>query len=157
MAPSKKSAKPPASAPAVTASPRKTRSSTAGKRVVPPPAKTLAAKKPPSKKARLTKEMGSGKESSLADSSSAKSVVIEACKQCNSFKTRANMVKEGLESAVAGIAVTINPDKPRRGCFEIRDGSGEVFISLLDMKRPYKPMKDLDMDKVIEDIIKKIN
>ncbi|KAJ6827269.1 selenoprotein H-like [Iris pallida] len=150
MAPRKKSANPPA--PAVNTSPRKTRSTAAGKRVVPPP-----AAKPPKKKARPAKEKGDGKEPSLADSSSVKSVVIEACKQCNSFKTRANMVKEGLESAVAGIAVTINPDKPRRGCFEIRDGSGEVFISLLDMKRPFKPMKDLDMDKVIEDIVQKIN
>ncbi|XVE71374.1 hypothetical protein DITRI_Ditri10aG0145200 [Diplodiscus trichospermus] len=83
-------------------------------------------------------------------------VVIEHCKQCNSFKTRAFQVRDGLEKGVPGIKVLLNPEKPRRGCFEIREEGGEKFISLLDMKRPFKPMKDLDMDKVISDIIDKI-
>ncbi|KAJ6828017.1 putative selenoprotein H [Iris pallida] len=160
MAPRKTSAKKSAPAPAVTASPRKTRSATAGKRVVPPP--IAAAKKPPTKRPKIaTKEKVNEKPTaekgpSLADSFP-KSVIIEACKQCNQFKMRANMVKEGLENVVAGVAVTINPDKPRRGCFEIRDGSGGIFISLLDMKRPFTPMRKLDMEKVIKDIILKIN
>uniref|UniRef100_A0A6V7QXS8 Selenoprotein H n=1 Tax=Ananas comosus var. bracteatus TaxID=296719 RepID=A0A6V7QXS8_ANACO len=77
-------------------------------------------------------------------------------KQCNSFKTRAIKVKDGLESAVPGVTVTINPEKPRRGCFEIREDGGEVFVSLLDMPRPFKLMKNLDMDEVIVDIAKKI-
>ncbi|KAF2542515.1 hypothetical protein F2Q68_00029121 [Brassica cretica] len=77
-------------------------------------------------------------------------------KQCNAFKTRAIQVKEGLEGAVPGVTVTLNPEKPRRGCFEIRVEGGETFISLLEMKRPFAPMKALDMEEVIEDIIKKI-
>ncbi|VVB10865.1 unnamed protein product [Arabis nemorensis] len=92
-------------------------------------------------------------------------------KQCNAFKTRAIQVKERLEEAVPGVMVTLNPEKksspslilsldvleqPRRGCFEIREEGGETFISLLDMKRPFAPMKALDMEEVIEDIIKKI-
>ncbi|PQQ05785.1 protein FAM9A-like [Prunus yedoensis var. nudiflora] len=77
-------------------------------------------------------------------------------KQCNSFKTRANQVKGGLEIGVPGITVLINPDKPRRGCFEIREEGGETFISLLGLKRPFKPMKDLNMEEVIGNIIKKI-
>ncbi|RWV89301.1 hypothetical protein BHE74_00022944 [Ensete ventricosum] len=32
-------------------------------------------------------------------------------KQCTSFKTRAIKVKDGLESAVPGIVVAVNPDK----------------------------------------------
>ncbi|KAL0726573.1 hypothetical protein Bca4012_022666 [Brassica carinata] len=83
-------------------------------------------------------------------------IVIEHCKQCNAFKTRAIQVKEGLEGAVPGVTVTLNPDKPRRGCFEIREEGGETFISLLEMKRPFAPMKALNMEEVIEDIIKKI-
>ncbi|RDX96381.1 hypothetical protein CR513_20968, partial [Mucuna pruriens] len=114
--------------------------------------------------------------------------------QCKSFKTRANLVKEGLEKAGCGISVILNPGKghfnendcrvlgcklcvivaewllpttgaaiviveilnldavtaivvPRRGCFEIRQQEGKKFISLLDMNRPFKLMKDLDMDK----------
>ncbi|KAH1072190.1 hypothetical protein J1N35_024518 [Gossypium stocksii] len=37
--------------------------------------------------------------------------------------------------------------EPRRGCFEIREEGGKTFISLLDMKRPFKPMKEHDMEK----------
>ncbi|CAA7015234.1 unnamed protein product [Microthlaspi erraticum] len=83
-------------------------------------------------------------------------IVIEHCKQCNAFKTRAIQVKEGLEGAVPGVTVTLNPEKPRRGCFEIRKEGGETFISLLEMKRPFAPMKALDMEEVIEEIINKI-
>ncbi|KAK7293545.1 hypothetical protein RJT34_16413 [Clitoria ternatea] len=84
---------------------------------------------------------------------SSKTIVVEHCKQCSSFKTRANLVKEGLEKAGCGVTVILNPEKPRRGCFEIRQERGKKFITLLDLKRPFKPMKDLDMDKVISDIV----
>ncbi|RZC71101.1 hypothetical protein C5167_034282 [Papaver somniferum] len=83
-------------------------------------------------------------------------VVIEHCKQCNRFKVRAHQVKAGLEDGVPGINVVINPEKPRRGCFEIRKEGGDTFISLLDMKRPFKPMTDLVMEDVIADIVGKI-
>nr|XP_043607631.1 uncharacterized protein LOC122579513 [Erigeron canadensis] len=82
-----------------------------------------------------------------------KTVVIEHCKQCNQFKIRAEKVKLGLEKAVPGITVIVNPEKPRRGCFEVRKEGGKKFISLLEMKRPFAPMKALDMDAVISDII----
>jgi hypothetical protein len=65
-------------------------------------------------------------------------------------------VKEALEGAVPGVTVSLNPEKPRRGCFEIREEGGQTFISLLEMKRPFAPMKALDMEEVIEDIIKKV-
>ncbi|XP_010922346.1 uncharacterized protein [Elaeis guineensis] len=181
MAPKRKERK--NAAPAPTLSPRKTRSATAGKRVAPPPA---PARSPAKKKAKLAVEKrknkvsdgekgkgsrlkGKGRVSSdeapvappppataVADGASSKTIIVEACKQCNSFKTRANMVKEGLEKAVPDISVSVNPEKPRRGCFEIRKESGEVFVSLLNMPRPFTPMKKLDMEKVIEDIAKKI-
>ncbi|OAY53517.1 uncharacterized protein LOC110612317 [Manihot esculenta] len=96
------------------------------------------------------------KEEEITDDVTKKTIVIEHCKQCSSFKTRATQVKNGLERVVPGIIVLLNPDKPRRGCFEIREEGGEKFISLLDMNRPFKPMKELDMDKVISDIIEKI-
>ncbi|XP_023536837.1 selenoprotein H-like [Cucurbita pepo subsp. pepo] len=85
-----------------------------------------------------------------------RAVVIEHCKQCQSFKKRAIEVQNGLEKGVPGITVLLNPDKPRRGCFEIRSEDGEKFISLLDMKRPFTRMKELDMEEVISDIIEKI-
>lgn len=127
-----------------------------------------AAAELPEKKTKKPKLAGKGKPkegraekpeagSASAAGGSKRTIVIEHCKQCNSFKTRANQVKEGLEKSVAGILVILNPEKPRRGCFEIREEGGEKFISLLDMKRPFTPMKQLDMEKVIADIIDKIN
>ncbi|XP_047943713.1 uncharacterized protein LOC125190441 [Salvia hispanica] len=86
----------------------------------------------------------------------AKTIVIEHCKQCNHFKKRAIQVKEELEKEVAGVNVVVNREKPRRGCFEIREEGGEVFVSLLDMKRPFPPLKALDMDKLISHILHKI-
>ncbi|KAL4182168.1 hypothetical protein AMTRI_Chr12g241200 [Amborella trichopoda] len=83
-------------------------------------------------------------------------IVIERCTQCNSFKERALKVEKGLKEAVPDVNVKINPEKPRRGCFEIRDENGQIFISLLSMSRPFKKMKDLNMDEVVADIIKKI-
>ncbi|CAK8570091.1 unnamed protein product [Lathyrus sativus] len=98
------------------------------------------------------KEEGEG--SGAVKEETAKTVVVEHCKQCNSFKTRAIQVKEALESSDCGVAVKLNPEPPRRGCFEIRLQDGDKsFISLLNMKRPFQPMKDLDMGKVISDII----
>ncbi|KAK9280009.1 hypothetical protein L1049_013694 [Liquidambar formosana] len=118
---------------------------------------------PKKKKAKTAaKEKGKSAESAEAENAKpkavagSKTIVIEHCKQCNSFKTRAIQVKNGLESGVSGITVLVNPDKPRRGCFEIREEGGEKFISLLDMKRPFSAMKALDMAQVISDIIDKI-
>ncbi|KAK6249364.1 hypothetical protein QUC31_020929 [Theobroma cacao] len=45
------------------------------------------------------------------DGSHNKTVVVEHCKQCNSFKTRAVQVKDGLEKGVPGIKVLLNPEK----------------------------------------------
>ncbi|OAY65970.1 hypothetical protein ACMD2_12407 [Ananas comosus] len=160
-----------AAAAAAAASPRRTRSATAaGKRAAPPP-KTAAPQPKKPKRAAAEETKGSKGKSkafvdkeplapppiSSGDGDASKTIIVEACKQCNSFKTRAIKVKDGLESAVPGVTVTINPEKPRRGCFEIREDGGEVFVSLLDMPRPFKLMKNLDMDEVIVDIVKKIS
>ncbi|KAJ3680792.1 hypothetical protein LUZ60_015281 [Juncus effusus] len=166
MAPKRK-AKEATAAPAkaVSLSPRRTRSGTAGKRAAPAAVVEPPAKKAVRKKIRFSDEVK--EELSKVEENGAtgeekngegegKTVVIEACKQCNQFKIRAHKVKEGLEATIPNITVTINPEKPRRGCFEVREEDGEIFISLLDMKRPFAPMKKLDMDEVINDIIKKI-
>ncbi|XP_042478593.1 uncharacterized protein LOC122059690 [Macadamia integrifolia] len=92
----------------------------------------------------------------LEEISGSKTIIIEHCKQCQSFKKRAEQVKGGLEKGVPGIIVKVNPEKPRRGCFEIREEGGEKFVSLLNMTRPFTKMKALDMDKVISDVILKI-
>ncbi|KAG8090345.1 hypothetical protein GUJ93_ZPchr0011g27469 [Zizania palustris] len=122
------------------ASPRKTRSMAAGKQREEAPAKVAkkAAAAPEQKgKKRAKKEDGEAaaavekKKNTGAVASDGKRVIVEACTQCRQFKIRAMKVKEDLESAVPGVSVLINPEKPRRGCLEIREEGGEVFISLL--------------------------
>eukprot|EP00268_Persea_americana_P021710 TRINITY_DN2161_c0_g1_i1.p1 TRINITY_DN2161_c0_g1~~TRINITY_DN2161_c0_g1_i1.p1 ORF type:complete len:175 (-),score=46.11 TRINITY_DN2161_c0_g1_i1:399-923(-) len=151
-----------AAAVAVQSSPRRTRSATARAASGEAEQKPEPIKKKPKpskgKKSAARDDpepipLSRGLRSVLKD----KTIIIEACKQCNSFKTRASQVKEGLEKGVPGVTVTINPEKPRKGCFEVRTGSGNTFISLLNMPRPFKKMKDLDMDEVIDDIVKKLN
>ncbi|XP_058067957.1 uncharacterized protein LOC131217177 [Magnolia sinica] len=163
MAPRKrKEAETPKETAAAPASPRRTRSSSAR---VPAPAPAAAAPvhKRPSKKSKPSKAEDGPKESSkpaaaadVADAVGSKTIIVEACKQCTQFKKRALLVKEGLENGVPGVSVKINPEKPRRGCFEIREENGKTFVSLLAMPRPFEKMRALDMDKVIADIIKNI-
>jgi len=51
--------------------------------------------------------------------------------------------------------VEINPEKPRKGAFEIRvEGKDEPVLSLLDMPRPFTKLKALDMDEVAADVLK---
>ncbi|KAI3932579.1 hypothetical protein MKW98_012550 [Papaver atlanticum] len=119
--------------------------------------KTEQVKPAPSKEAEEVKPAPAAKaEEDPEDQNKGSTVVIEHCKQCNRFKVRAHQVKAGLEDGVPGINVVINPEKPRRGCFEIRKEGGETFISLLDLKRPFKLMTDLVMEDVIADIVGKI-
>ncbi|KAK1316808.1 hypothetical protein QJS10_CPA05g02348 [Acorus calamus] len=92
-----------------------------------------------------------------SDSDSKTVIIVEACKQCQSFKRRAMEVKAGLEKMDPGIVVKVNPEKPRKGCFEVREENGQLFVSLLDMKRPFTPMKQLKLDEIISEIIEKIN
>ena len=49
--------------------------------------------------------------------------------------------------------MSINPEKPRKGCFEVRVG-GEPILSLLDMPRPFPKLKALVMEDVAEDVLK---
>ncbi|XP_077236782.1 uncharacterized protein LOC143878375 [Tasmannia lanceolata] len=161
MAPKKRKTTETANPDAARPSQRVTRSSTrntgnsTGGEAAPP----VQPVKPPTKKAKASKEKEERKPSQTSETeplAEVKTIIVEACKQCHSFKVRALKVKDDLEKAVPGIVVEVNPERPRKGCFEIRDGSGKIFISLLDMPRPFKKMKDLDMDQVISDIIEKI-
>tara|TARA_B110001452_G_C15074362_1_gene374991 strand:- start:317 stop:478 length:162 start_codon:yes stop_codon:yes gene_type:complete len=50
--------------------------------------------------------------------------------------------------------VTINPEKPRKGCFEVKVGSS-VVLGLYDMPRPFPKLKALDIEgTVADDVIK---
>ena len=51
--------------------------------------------------------------------------------------------------------VQINPEKPGRGNFIIRVGDKEV-VKLEGLKRPFPPLKALDMEKVCADTVKAV-
>ena len=63
------------------------------------------------------------------------------------------MKLEGFINAADGaIVVTINPEKPRKGCFEVRVGDKAV-VSLLDLPRPFLKLKALGMEDVAKAVI----
>ncbi|KAK9099893.1 hypothetical protein Scep_023323 [Stephania cephalantha] len=99
---------------------------------------------PRKKKARkAAQEKGKSVPSKVNDASTddltteaTRKIIVEFCKQCNSFKTRATQVKAGLESGLSGIEVVLNPEK--------------------GMKRPFKDLKAVNINELVSDILKKL-
>ncbi|GER30369.1 ATP-dependent RNA helicase DHH1 [Striga asiatica] len=89
-------------------------------------------------------------------SSGAKTLIIEHCVASGLFKNKAAQVKKALEKAVSGVNIVINPEKPRNGCFEIREEGGDIFVSLLDLESPFEQVKALNVSKVVSDIADRI-
>lgn len=78
-------------------------------------------------------------------------VSIEACKQWGAFKTRANKIVQAVGDKAK---VEINAEKPGRGNFVVKvEGVEKPIVELIGMKRPFPPLKALDMDKVCEDVV----
>ena len=59
-----------------------------------------------------------------------------------------------MEALLAGeaAAVEINAVKPRRGFFEVRVRGGATVVSLGPLKRPFGPLRELDLEAVAEDV-----
>ncbi|KAK9837337.1 hypothetical protein WJX81_007378 [Elliptochloris bilobata] len=57
-------------------------------------------------------------------------------------------VRGGIAGANPDLVVSVNPVKPRKGCFEVRDASGKMYVSLLDLPRPFTKLKALDLDEL---------
>lgn len=70
------------------------------------------------------------------------------------FKTKAEKIRKAL--VAAGHRVSVNESKPRRGAFVISIvGKEEPEVELLGLKRPFQPLRELDLDKTIADLIEK--
>ena len=54
-----------------------------------------------------------------------------------------------------GTVVKINEEKPRKGAFVVKAGD-TVVTELLDMPRPFAKLKQLDMETVAADVVKKL-
>jgi len=52
-------------------------------------------------------------------------------------------------------SVSVNHDKPGKGNFVVRV-HGQPVVELLAMKRPFPPLKALDMEEVAEKVMKAI-
>ncbi|KAL6748002.1 Seleno protein H [Haematococcus lacustris] len=81
--------------------------------------------------------------------SAGRSLVIEA------WYVGATKLEKLLKEALPGVVVSINPDKPRKGCFEVREGEDVKHVSLLDMPRPFTKLKELDLEALAADIASK--
>ncbi len=67
------------------------------------------------------------------------------------FKTRAGKVEKALRDA--GYKVVVNKEKPRKGSFVVTiAGKDTPLIELLDMPRPFKKLRELDLDAVLSSL-----
>ena len=103
--------------------------------------------------------MPKAKSKSKSKNTQAKTrIVIEACKSWGVFKRSAAKIQAILGKDHGEIAVNPGWDnlprnekdqkcKPRKGTFEIRVG-GKPVLSLVGMKRPFKALRELDLEDV---------
>ena len=71
-------------------------------------------------------------------------------------RRRATKLEALVKAGFPGAKITINEEKPRKGCFEVTV-NGDVTLSLLDMPRPFPKLKALDMDEVAADVVKALS
>ena len=67
------------------------------------------------------------------------------------FKRKAVTLSELLKPA--GLKIAVNPVKPRKGYFEVRLGSGAIVASYPAMPRPFKKLREADLDAVAKDVL----
>lgn len=60
------------------------------------------------------------------------------------FKRRAAELEKLVKEEAPGASFVVNPDKPRRGTFEVRRGD-KVYVSLQALPRPFTKLRELDM------------
>ena len=67
------------------------------------------------------------------------------------FKRSAAKIEAGLKDL--GFKFQVNTDKPRKGAFVVTmEGVDEPIVELLNLARPFKKLRELDIDEVIETI-----
>ena len=71
------------------------------------------------------------------------------------FRRRATELENAIESAVPSASIERNREKARTGTFEVAV-NGDVVLSLVAMPRPFKKLRSLDMDGVVESVIARL-
>jgi len=147
--PGKRKADPAALAPPTKAAKVETKPKAVPKAKAAPKPKAKAEPKPKADskpKAESAAPSSPKAKASAAPAAGKRVVTIEASKECGCFKVRTAKVERALAAALGdAVEVRVNPERPRKGCFEVRSGD-KVLLSLLDMPRPFTALKALDMD-----------
>lgn len=70
------------------------------------------------------------------------------------FKRSVAKICESLASVdvAKDIKPVLNESKPRKGSFVVTV-NGDVVFELLELKRPFKALRDTDMSSVVDDIV----
>ena len=71
------------------------------------------------------------------------------------FGQRAAELESAIKSAVPSASIERNREKARFGTFEVVV-NGDVVLSLVAMPRPFKKLRSLDMDGVVESVIARL-
>ena len=67
-------------------------------------------------------------------------------------RTRASKIETLVKAALPSTTVSINPEKPRKGCFEVT-ANGKTIVSLTDMPRPFAKLKALDIEALAKEVV----
>lgn len=122
----------------------------------PAPKKKVTAKKAKDDaSSKETEPMPEENDVAAAETEEAKGdekvVMIEASNECQAFKVRAKKIADGVGSTAK---VVINQERPGKGNFVIRiTGMEKPVLELKAMKRPFPPLKALDMDEVVKQVL----
>lgn len=78
--------------------------------------------------------------------------LTNSCGDRSVFKKQAAVIEKALSKE--GWSVSINADKPRRGSFVVQvSGRSKPEVELLELKRPFQKLRDLDLDAVVKGIL----
>ncbi|XP_057516535.1 uncharacterized protein LOC130797797 [Amaranthus tricolor] len=89
--------------------------------------------------------------------STKRTIIIEHWPKAPIFRNRAKELQASIEQSDENINVLINPDKkPKKPSFLVRSESGaELYLSLVNLKKPYKELTDFDVEDVVAKIVAK--
>lgn len=68
------------------------------------------------------------------------------------FRTRAAKLQKLVAAEVPSVKFDVNAEKPRKGFFEVRV-QGKPVLSLGPMPRPFKPLRETDMDELAAEVV----
>jgi hypothetical protein len=70
------------------------------------------------------------------------------------FKRQAAVIENALSKE--GWSVSINAEKPRKGSFVVTVvGESKPAIELLELKRPFQKLRDIDLQAAVDAILSK--